>query len=160
MIINSSDSRWQWSLGAAAAGAVFLLLVPFAIAQDDKQEKKLPKGVTEMTKEHLLSKVPNFFCFGEDDGKRYWLRVDDKHFIERYPDGFESKFRILGTATVKEKKGIIAAKIAGDMEKTGTENDGSFQVFIPNKGQKEMRSMYRSGEDGEWGELAELSSVE
>jgi hypothetical protein len=159
MIGNSSRPRWHWE--AAAAAAVFFLWAPFAVAQDaKKEEKKLPKGVTAMTKEHLLAKAPNFFCFGEDDNKRYWLRVDDKHFIERYPDGTEARFKILGTATVNDKKGTIAVKIAGDMEKTGTENDGTFQVFISDKGEKEMKFLFRRGEDGEWGELAEMSHVE
>ena len=161
MKLNSNGSRWQRHMEAAVAVVVFLLWVPFAVAQDEKKdEKKLPKGVAAMTKEHLQSKVPNFFCFGEDEGKRDWLRVDAKHFVERYPDGTEARFRILGTATVNDKKGTIAVKIAGDMEKTGTENDGTFQVFISDKGQKEMRFLFRNGEDAEWGELAEMSHAE
>jgi hypothetical protein len=144
----------------AFAIAVFLWSIPFAAAQDGKNEKKLPTGVAKMTKEHLQSKVPNFFSFGEDDSKRYWLRVDEKHFVERYPDGTEAKFKILGTAKVNEKKGTIAVKIAGDMEKTGTANDGTFQVFITDKGEKEMRFLFRMGEDGEWGDLTEMKNAE
>jgi hypothetical protein len=160
MIVDRTAVR-KWSCLGFATFAVLLFSIPFAVAQDGKkEEKKLPKGVSELTKEHLLSKVPNFFCFGEDDDKRYWLRVDDKHFIERYPDGAESKFRILGKATVKDKKGTIAVKIAGDVDKTGTENDGTFGVFIPDKGQKEIRFLFRNGEDSDWGDLSDMSNVE
>jgi hypothetical protein len=160
MEINGGGSRWQRHLAAVVAAVGFLLWVPFGVAQDDKKKEELPKGVAAMTKEHLQSKVPNFFSFGDDDGKRYWLRVDSKHFIERYPDGTEARFKILGTATVNDKKGTIAAKIAGDMEKTGTANDGTFQVFISDKGQKEMRFLFRNGEDGEWGDIAEMAHAE
>ena len=160
MITNRGNFRQRWNRKLVSA-AVLLLWIPSTFAQEGKkEEKKLPKGVAEMTKEHLQTKVPNFFCFGEDDGKRYWLRVDDKHFIERYPNGTEARFKILGTATVNEKKGTIAVKIAGDKEKTGTENDGTFQVFIPDKGEKEMIFLFRKGEDAEWGDVSEMEHVE
>jgi hypothetical protein len=159
MIISYRALRTQTCFGVTAI-AVFQLSISCAVAQDDKKEKALPKGVTEMTKEHLQSKVPNFFSFGDDDGKRYWLRVDDKYFIERYPDGTEAKFKICGIATVNEKKGAIVAKIAGDADKTGTENDGTFQIFIPDKGEKETKLLFRRGEDAEWGEIANLQNVD
>jgi hypothetical protein len=83
--------------------------------------------------------VPNVFCFDYSfdplPGKRLWLRVDDKHFVERYPDGTEGRFRILGHAKAREMVGTVVGKTAGDPEKTQTENDGRFQVFIPDKGQ-------------------------
>jgi hypothetical protein len=100
--------------------------------------------------------VPNVFCFDYSfdplPGKRLWLRVDDKHFVERYPDGTESRFRILGHAKAREMVGTVVGKTAGDPEKTQTENDGGFQVFIPDKGQEEMAILFRhtGGGEPEW----------
>ena len=125
--------------------AVTTLLAWACLAQvrsGPQEPAKLPEGVSEVTKEHLLTKVPNFFCFDYDaqpqPGKRLWLRVDDKHWIERYPDGVESKFKILGRMMVQAELGTVVVKIAGDPSKTNTPNDGSFHVFIPDKGNAEM----------------------
>jgi hypothetical protein len=84
-------------------------------------------------------------------GKRLWLRVDDKQFIERYPDGTESRFKILGHAKAYDMPGTVVVKIDGDPEKTQTQNDGSFQVFIPDKGNEVMALLFRNA-GGEWSE--------
>jgi hypothetical protein len=128
-----------WLLPLAAVTA----LLAGVRAQSGPQERtKLPEGVSEITKEHLRTKVPNFFCFdyeGEPQpGKRLWLRVDDKHWIERYPDGLESKFKILGRMKINGESGTVVVKIEGDPDRTGTPNDGTFYVFIPDKGNVEM----------------------
>jgi hypothetical protein len=160
MFMSSAVCRRQRCLGFLAAVAMLLGATGFAVAQDAKKPEKLPKGVTELTKAHLHSKVPNFFYFDYgEDSKRFWLRVDSRHWIERYPDGTESKFKILGCMTVNGKKGTVAAKVGGDTEKVGTENDGTFQVFIPDKGNEEMRFMFRNG-DEDWSELADMKKVE
>jgi hypothetical protein len=161
MFAISGVSHWRRSLMFVAIGAILFGATRFAVSQDGIQKtEKLPKGVTEISKEHLNTKVPNFFYFDYGgDSKRLWLRVDGRHWVERYPDGTESKFRILGSATANGKKGTIAVKTKGDPEKTGTENDGSFQVFIPDKGNQEMRFMFRNG-DAEWSELADMKKVE
>src|SRR2546425_266954 len=111
----SSAVGWLWTLAA-----VTTLLTGACLAQPGPQAPpKLPEGVSEITKEHLLTKMPNFFCFDYDaepqPGKRLWLRVDDKHWIERYPDGSDSKFKILGWALVRGEIGTIVVKIAGDL---------------------------------------------
>ena len=66
--------------------------------------------------------MPNFFYFDYSfdplPGKRLWLRLDDKHFVERYPDGTESRFRILGHAKAREKVGTVEGKTAGDPGQT------------------------------------------
>src|SRR5262245_7314671 len=59
--------------------------LPRAAAQTEpKDPPKLPDGLTNVTKEHLLTKVPNFFCFDyqgqRNPGKRMWLRIDDGQF--------------------------------------------------------------------------------
>jgi hypothetical protein len=123
--------------------AVAIVFVCLAQVRSPAQEPdKLPEGVSRITKEHLLTKVPNFFCFEYDlepqPGKRLWLRIDDKHWVERYPDGLESKFKIIGRMKVKNESGTVVAKIAGDPARTNTPNDGSFYVFIPDKSNVEM----------------------
>jgi hypothetical protein len=124
--------------------AVAMVLAAWACLPQAQSEEpaKLPEGVTELRKEHLRNKIPNFFFFdyeGEPQpGKRLWLRVDDKHWIERYPDGLESKFKMIGRMKIMNESGTVAVKIEGDPNRTNTPNDGTFFVFIPDKGNTEM----------------------
>jgi hypothetical protein len=149
-------------LGAAAA--VIAWAGAWAPAQDQKKvegAKKLP----EVTKEHLAAKVPNFFYFDyegpPDPGKRLWLRIDDKHFVERYPSGMESKFKIIGRATVDGVQGTVLVKIAGDAQATGTENDGTLQSFIPDRGSAQMIFRFRILPQGDrWNILGAMKKVE
>lgn len=69
-------------------------------------------------------RVPNFFAWDYADqpepGKRVWLRIDPKTFIERYPSGKENRFRILGPVAVQQVEGILVQI-----------SDGALQAFIP-----------------------------
>jgi len=126
-----------WPLGALLAWACLA-----QVQSGAEEPAKLPEGVSEITKEQLLTKVPNFFCFDYEfpplAGKRLWMRVDDKHWIERYPDGSDSKYKILGRMKIMGESGTVVVKIEGDPGKTNTPNDGTFHVFIPDKGNVEM----------------------
>jgi hypothetical protein len=155
-------------LGASGFRSIpvrFLAIVAVAVgvtvqvrAADDPV--KLPAGVSEITRDQLTAKVPNFFCFdypfNPQPGKRLWLRVDDKSFIERYPDGTESRFFILGHTKARDTEGTIVVKLAGDPAKTFTANDLSFQIFIPDKGNAEMAILFRDIERGQpdWLDMA------
>ena len=112
------------------------------LPRQSEEPAKLPEGLTEVTKQHLLTKVPNFFCFDYEfaplPGKRLWMRVDDKHWIQRYPDGSDSRYKIVGRMKIMAESGTVVVKIEGDLQKTGTPNDGTFHVFIPDKGNVEM----------------------
>ncbi len=136
-----------------AIGAILALTLHLRAADDPK---KLPEGYSEITKAHLIAKVPSFFYFEYNfepmPGKRLWLRIDDKHFVERYPDGSESRFRIVGHAKVQGLDGTVVVKIEGDPDKTFTDNEGGFHVFIPDKGNPEMALMFKNG-DGPWSEI-------
>lgn len=142
--------------------AVALLSIAcIAQAKDEPKASKTPPGdMTPLTKEHLIASVPNFFYFDypfqPQPGKRLWLRVDDEHWIERYPDGTESKFKILGRTIARGESGTVVGKIAGNVDKTGTENDATFQVFIPDRGNKELAILMRyAGQDkSEWLDLS------
>jgi hypothetical protein len=144
-----------------------------ALARPDRPdlepESKLEprKGLPEVTKEHLTSKVPNFFSLDYDfepmRGKRLWLRIDDKHFIERFPDGHESKFKLIGRTKVDGIEGTVVAKIAGEEKKSDSPNDGTFQVFIPDRGGEKMKLLFRKLESdgGRWNSLSfEMKMVE
>src|SRR5829696_3296124 len=91
-----------------------------------KTPEAVPAAVTPITKDHLIAVVPNFFYFDypfqPQPGKRLWLRVDDEHWIERYPDGTESRFKTLGRTIARGESGTVAGKIEGDSARTGTEN--------------------------------------
>src|SRR4030088_3463912 len=95
---------------------------------DNPGGKKLPEGVTPLTKEQLLEKVPNFYVFEYKHeplpGKRLWLRVSDQAWIERYPDGTDATFNVVGHATVEGQEGTIVVKVDGDEKKTDTDNHG------------------------------------
>jgi hypothetical protein len=73
-----------------------------------------------------LKRVPNFFSwnytFEPEPGKRIWIRVDDATFIERYPSGYENRFRILRPETVDGIDGIVLQI-----------SDSSMQAFVPYK---------------------------
>ncbi len=128
--------------------------------------KHLPEKITPLTTEQLNTKVPHFYCFeykGEPQpGKRYWLRISNKRWFERYPDGVESTFRVLGHTTVNDIEGTIVVKVEGDQDRTGTDNAGGLQAFIPDKGSKVMHHLYRNTARGDtaWQDLGQMLSVE
>jgi hypothetical protein len=151
--------------------AVPILLAWACLAQVQSgppEPDKLPEGVSRITKEHLLTKVPNFFCFEYEfaplPGKRLWMRVDDKTWIERYPDGSDSKYKILGRMKIMGENGTVVSKFEGDPAKTRTPNDGTFFVFIPDKGSVEMvlRTSHTTAKDlaGQVWKSAELEKIE
>lgn len=139
--------------------AVFIGLVVISLAHAADE-------ITPLTKEQLNTKVPHFYCFDysgdPQPGKRYWIRVSNSKWIERYPDGLESTFKVLGHATIKDTEGTIVIKVSGDSAKTLTPNDSGLQAFIPDKGSRLMHHWYRNSSRGDedWNDLAEMRSVE
>ena len=130
------------------APGIACLFAAVALAGDDPKDKPEARpDLDPVTKEHLLTKVPNFFVydypFPPKAGKRIWLRVDDKTYIERYPDGSEGRFTILGRAKVRDMDGVIVAKSGGDLNETANPNDGSFQVFVPDRDAKPRAILFR-----------------
>lgn len=159
MITNARINLAVGRVRSLATLAALLAAACFAHAKDEpKTPPKLPEGISELTKEHLLSKVPNFFAYDypyqPQPGKRLWLRVDDGHWLERYPDGKDSIFKIVGRTTARGQSGIVVVKIEGDPEKTRTDNSGRFQVFIPDKGNKEMAILFRLGWEEDWKDMS------
>ena len=110
--------------------------------------------------------MPSFFYFDYDfeptPGKRLWLRVDSKHWIERYPDGMETRFRVLGRAKADDKLGTIVVRLTADPDDQEKEKDDKFQIFIPDKSDDPTSLLFRTVEDEpkEWASLGELKKVE
>ena len=125
-----------------------------------KEKAPLPKDVTEITKEDLLKRTPNFFAydyaFEPEPGKRYWLRVSEEYFIERYPSGKETRFDILGRSKIEDAAGTVVARVAEDGKHDG------FQVFISDRALEARPLHFRlpSVNDGKWVLLGEMKSVE
>jgi hypothetical protein len=162
----SSVVGWLWPIAAVTTLLAWACLAQ--VQSGAEEPAKLPEGVSEVTNEHLRTKMPNFFYFEYDaepqPGKRLWLRVDDKHWVERYPDGLQSKFKILGRMKIMSESGTVVVKIEGDPMRTGTPNDGTFYVFIPDKGNVEMvirtsRTGVKELADGAW-KSSEMEKIE
>jgi hypothetical protein len=144
-------------LVSVALGVFVLCLCGHAAIAQEKEK------LAEVTKKELNTKVPNFFCLGsneDSDSKRLWLRIDSKHFVERYPSGAESKFRILGRTKIDGTQGTLLAKVGGDEQEAGTPNDGSFQVFIPDRGSAKMEFRFRQNPQSDWAVFTEIRKVE
>ena len=125
-----------------------------------KPETMLPEDVTKITKEDLLQKTPNFFAydynFDPEPGKRYWLRISDDYFLERYPSGTETRFDIFGRGKMEEIAGTVVARVAADGKHDG------FQVFISDRTLEDHSLYFRlpSVNEGKWVLLGKMKSVE
>jgi hypothetical protein len=152
----------------AVACAVMLVAHPDVVLGRRPVEAEVvpAERVVPLTKEQLVSSVPHFYIFDYDaepqPGKRYWLRVNDTTWIERYPDGFQSTFKVLGHTRVNETEGTLVVKVAGSARKSGTDNHGGLQAFIPDKGSTVMHHWYRNIERGDedWNDLGPMYNVE
>jgi hypothetical protein len=163
---NGTILSLQW---VRLVTAVAALLAAPSLARSEQEPGKrevLPDGVTKVTAEDLRSRVPNFFYFdyefGPRAGKRLWLPVNEKRWIERYPDGKETPFRMLGRARTGGVSGTVVVRLVGDPDGKGVEEDDRFQVVIPDKGDEPMRLFFRTVEDGpgDWTFLGEMKKVE
>ncbi len=140
----------------ALVGGCLIAVCPALAGDEPGGRDKLPEGPTKITSQHLVSKVPNFFTFDypfqPKPGKRLWLRVDDMQWVERFPDGSQTLFKILGHTKVREMEGTVVMRIEGEPEKPVAANGGGFQVFIPDKGNDEMAILFKDAVQGraEW----------
>jgi hypothetical protein len=147
--------------------SLMALLSAGARVRIDDVKAKLPETISTISEDDFVRKVPNFYYFdyGASDlqpGKRLWIRVNKKKWIERYPDGFQSIFLTVGHAEVDGIGGTIVVKVKGKEGKTGTSNDGEFQAFIPDKGSNRMHHLCRSTADGntDWSDMGKMREVE
>jgi hypothetical protein len=66
-----------------------------------------------------------------DPGRRVWIRTKRDIWAELYPNGTVSRYKRSGPTLVNGESGTTVQRIAGDVRRTFTANDGSFEVFIP-----------------------------
>ncbi len=155
----------------SAVAAIFMAvlvtpLLPAALADPAAEGGKPADQITPLTKEQLTTKVPNFYCImyraKPQSGKRLWIRVSNTKWLERYPNGLESTFKVIGHTTIKDTEGTVVVKVSGDEAETATANDGGLQAFIPDKGSTLMHHWYRNSARGDedWKDLGPMRSVE
>ena len=103
------------------------------------------------------------YGFQPSPGKRFWSAAGQV-WTERYEDGHQSQFRVIGRATVKGATGILAAKFKGNIEQADPADEGTYQVFIPDLGSQPMqlwaRARNNGGVWGNWSFLNEMRDVE
>ncbi|MCB9783012.1 MAG: hypothetical protein H6751_08630 [Candidatus Omnitrophica bacterium] len=121
-------------------GVVALMFLASGLpAEGSSEADQAPSKTSEFDpiQKEDYAKIPSFFYFDykgdPQPGKRLWLRVDERSWIERYPNGLESRFKMVGRAVIKGTTGTIVVKVEGNPAKTLVPNDGRFQCFIADK---------------------------
>jgi hypothetical protein len=134
----------------------------------EEQNHVAAERIVPLTKEQLISKMPHFYAFdyrgAPQPGKRYWLRVDNSTWIERYPDGLQHTFKIIGHTTVQNIEGTVVVRVngVGDGNVAAPEASRGLQAFIPDKGSALMHHWYRNMDRGDtgWRDLGPMLAVE
>jgi serine/threonine protein kinase len=129
-------------------------------------QESLPGAAGKSGPDSRISTSPKHFWFDyqgpQSPGKRYWTAVD-QIWVEQYESGESSRFKVVERTTVEGTSGTVVAKISGASDKTLTENDGTFQAFIPDIGSQKMLFWFRFNTNGEWQpwqSLGEMQGVE
>ena len=128
---------------------------------------RLPETITQLTKKQLSDSVPKSYFFKyraqPQPGTRKWKRIDDETWHEIYPDGGITVFRVLGHATIDGTNGTIVINVGNGAPDVYFSKAGQLrlQAFIPDKGSKRMRHLYRNTERGDtkWNDLAAMRNV-
>ena len=94
-----------------------------------------------------------------DPGRRVWVHVDDFTWTELYPNGNQSRYKTGDQTTIQGMTGTTVRKVAGDPNQTWTLNDGSFEVFIPDKDCARLMLAFRHYRDGRWTEWQPLALI-
>jgi hypothetical protein len=126
----------------------------------------VPEDLIAVGKEDLDTRIPRAFYFDYNyqpmPGKRIWTRVSDGKWTERYPDGTESSFVVLGRTKLADVTGTMVVKLSGDPSKTDTKNNGTFHSFIPDKQNAVKHFKYRNLDRAnvQWSDLGEMKGIE
>jgi len=162
--IDFKSASLGFALGLLPALAIVLIWVSAHSESASVRaiKRNLPETLTALTPYQLANYQPRYYEFGTGPGKRVWQRINRDTWHEMYPDGFVSVFKVLGHATAGDTQGTIVAKVGGHSNRTGTANDGTLQVFIPDKGSARMHHLFRDTSQGamQWYDLAEMQEVQ
>ena len=147
-----------------------LYLVPEAGAQSinlDEVRNRLPETIKPLTDDQLANSVPQSYFFryraNPEPGTRDWKQIDKDTWHEIYPSGRISIFRVLGHTTVKGTHGTIVINVGDGKTDVFLTKNGQLrlQAFIPDKGSRKMRHLYRNSVRGDtdWNDLAAMRKV-
>lgn len=128
--------------------------------------RPLPEGVTAVTPEQLVNKIPSFSCYDDnfepEPGKRVWIRANDHQFFERHPIGKETAYDVLGRATVEQFEETIVVRVESNDTTAPVAESKESCNFIADK-TLEIRRIYFDHPDFNSGNrvyLGEMKSVE
>jgi hypothetical protein len=92
-------------------------------------------------------------------GTRVWINSKETNWVEMYPDGSQSRYRTVSHETVDGMTGTVVTKTQGDLETSQTFNDGSFQVFLPDREFPKLILYFRHKIQNEWEPWRPLAEV-
>jgi len=92
-------------------------------------------------------------------GKRVWVRLNETTWVVLYPNGVQARYRTKGREEVRGLRGTVVEKFEGDPNETGTPNDGSFQIFIPDRDNQQLLLSFRHFQNGAWQPWQPLAPV-
>lgn len=147
---------WRWPYSAVKRSLAGATASPSPSLSPSPIVKPAPVPLADQI---ALAKRGFWFDYPHPDpgpGRRYWLQMDDYTWIERYPDGTQTTFRITGPARVRNVAGIFLLEVQGDLKATQVQNNGSFQVFIPDKDSGSQEALFRHFRNGQWGNWGSL----
>jgi hypothetical protein len=156
---------------ADLAGVAFLLLASCGPAQDGSSPPAGARNPAQpstgaVLPSHDTNTIEHFwfsYPFPPQPGSRVWINVGRTNWVEVYPDGSQSRYRLQGGETVDGLSGIVVSKTAGDVETSQTLNDGSFEAFLPDKDSARRVLYFRNRIGGQWQAwrpLAEIHPIE
>jgi hypothetical protein len=128
-----------------------------------KQAQSAPNSAVSKRNTNALEHFWFSYPYQPKPGSRVWINVAQTNWIEMYPDGSQSRYRLLGRETIDGLVGVVVSKFSGDLEGTQTLNDGSFEAFLPDRSNARMVLYFRNRINGQWQPwrpLAQVNSIE
>jgi hypothetical protein len=160
---SSRSSRNRATLNFLNAALVFtisLSVICFGCAKRDR-EAKIPRE-THVATLRADSALNNFwfnYRGQPDPGRRVWMRVSDLWWAELYPNGTVARYQQSGRALVNGTSGTTVRKAEGSTGQTLTANDGSFEVFVPDRTATNRILYFRHFEQNTWSSWRGLATV-
>jgi hypothetical protein len=159
LLVTSFFWNWPRPLGTYIGQSV-----PPPFPSPQPSASRMPNRVA-ITEASILAepKILRAFWFDyphePEPGRRYWVQVDNNTWLEEYPSGQTTKFRIVGTTVAKGSAGSLLLEVQSDSGTTLVPSDGSFEVFIPDKSTNGTDALFRHLIQGQWREWHTLGEM-